>query len=150
MARRYENGALRTAPPRRKDVGAYTAAEPSRDRGLGGRFTPGNRAAKRSGLSALIKRHLGADAKTEEVEQLYRDTTRRPRARRPVRGRRNAQAARLSRFAVDVLHVVGGAWRRSAPHPVPSGSVDLRDDPALHPGSGGGARRVRRSVPRAA
>jgi hypothetical protein len=74
MARRYENGAIRTAPPRRKDVGAYTAAEPNRDRATGGRFAPGNRAATRSGVRALIKRHLGADAKTEEVEQLYRDT----------------------------------------------------------------------------
>ena len=64
MVRRYENGAMRTAPKRRKDVGAYTAPEPSRDRGTGGRFAAGNRAAERSGLRSLIKRHLGADATT--------------------------------------------------------------------------------------
>lgn len=74
MARRFEHGAMRTAPPRRKDQAPYTAPEPSRDRAAGGRFAKGNRAAERSGVRALIKRQLGVDAKTEEVEQLYRDT----------------------------------------------------------------------------
>ncbi len=74
MARRFEHNGVRTAPPRRKDVAGYTAPEPNRDRAAGGRFTAGNRAAERSGVRALIKRHLGADAQTEEVEQLYRDT----------------------------------------------------------------------------
>jgi hypothetical protein len=74
MARRFEHGAVRTAPPRRKDQAGYTAPEPSRDRATGGRFAPGNRAAVRSGVRALIKRQLGADATTEEVAQLYRET----------------------------------------------------------------------------
>lgn len=74
MARRFEHNGVRTAPPRRKDVSGYTAPEPNRDRAAGGRFAVGNRAAERSGVRALIKRHLGAEARTEEVEQLYRDT----------------------------------------------------------------------------
>lgn len=74
MARRFEHQAMRPTPPRRKDARPYTAPEPNRDRAAGGRFAPGNRAAERSGVRALIKRHLGADAATEEVEQLYRDT----------------------------------------------------------------------------
>lgn len=74
MARRFEHNGMRAAPPRRKDAKDYTAAEPNRDRAPGGRFAPGNRAAERSGVKQLIKRHLGADAATEEVEQLYRDT----------------------------------------------------------------------------
>jgi hypothetical protein len=74
MARRFEHNGVRTAPPRRKDVAGYTAAEPNRDRAQGGRFAPGNRAAERSGVRALIKRQLGADASTEEVEALYRET----------------------------------------------------------------------------
>ncbi len=74
MARRFEHNGIRTAPPRRKDVGAYTAPEPSRDRAAGGRFAAGNRAAERSGVRALIKKQLGAGATTEEVEQLYRET----------------------------------------------------------------------------
>jgi D-serine deaminase-like pyridoxal phosphate-dependent protein len=75
MARRFENGAMRTAPPRRKDVTtAYTAPEPDRNRDASGRFVGGNDAAKRKAIRSLLKRQLGAGATTEEVEQLYRET----------------------------------------------------------------------------
>jgi hypothetical protein len=74
MARRFENGKVRTAPPRRKDQSGYTAAERSRNHGVSGRFAPGNDAASRKAIRSLLKRQLGADASTDEVEQLYRET----------------------------------------------------------------------------
>lgn len=74
MARRFEHGAVRTAPARRKDLAPYTAAEPDRNRDGTGRFVAGNDAARRKAIRALLKRQLGADATTEEVEQLYRET----------------------------------------------------------------------------
>jgi len=73
MARRFEHGAVRTQPPRRKDQTSYTAAERSRNHGALGRFARGNDAAKRKAIRSLIKRQLGAEATTQEVEQLYRD-----------------------------------------------------------------------------
>lgn len=74
MARRFEHGKTRTAPARRKDVANYTAAEPDRNREPTGRFTKGNDAAKRKAIRSLLKRQLGCEASTEEVEQLYRET----------------------------------------------------------------------------
>jgi hypothetical protein len=74
MARRLEHGAMRTAPPRRKDVSAYTAPDPDRNRDGTGRFVAGNAAAKRKAIRSLLKRQLGVNATTEEVEQLYRET----------------------------------------------------------------------------
>lgn len=74
MARRFEHGATRTTPPRRKDAGAYTAPEPDRNRDATGRFVGGNDAARRKAIRSLLKRQLGSDATTEEVEQLYRET----------------------------------------------------------------------------
>jgi hypothetical protein len=74
MARRFEHGKTRTSPARRKDLPGYTAADRDRNHVSTGRFAPGNDAAKRKAISSLIKRQLGAEASTAEVEQLYRET----------------------------------------------------------------------------
>ena len=72
MAFRFEKGKARPQPPRLKDVRALTVAEPSRGRDENGRFAGGNALAKDRGLKALVKRHLGRDAKGPELEELYR------------------------------------------------------------------------------
>ncbi|HYQ28763.1 MAG TPA: hypothetical protein VER04_16135 [Polyangiaceae bacterium] len=74
MARRFEHGKARPTPARRKDLPGYTAPEPDRNRGASGRFAPGNDAAKRKAIRSLLKRQLGAESETAEVEQLYRET----------------------------------------------------------------------------
>jgi len=74
MARRFEHGKARTAPTRRKDLPGYTAPDRNRNHGASGRFQPGNDAGKRKAIRQLLKRQLGAEASTEEVEQLYRET----------------------------------------------------------------------------
>ena len=74
MARRFEHGKARTSHARRKDLPSYTAAERNRNHASSGRFQLGNDAASRKAIRSLLKRQLGSEATTPEVEQLYRET----------------------------------------------------------------------------
>lgn len=72
--RQISQGKRRPGLPQRKDQGAYTAAERSRNHAPDGKFTKGNGAAGKRAIKAVIKRHLGPEAGGAEVESLYRDT----------------------------------------------------------------------------
>lgn len=74
--RQRSQGKRRPGLPQRKDVGPYTAGERNRNHDAQGRFVAGNGAGKRRALKQVIKRHLGPDAGSAEVESLYRDTAR--------------------------------------------------------------------------
>lgn len=74
MALVHEHDKLRAQPPRAKNLGRLTAGQPNRGRGAGGRFAVGNKEATERTVKAAIKRQLGRDATTPEVESLYRET----------------------------------------------------------------------------
>jgi hypothetical protein len=69
-------------------------------------------------------------------------------ARRSVRLRRHAQAARVPRrHQGDGHHLGGGPWRRAATHQAARRARRVLDDGGLHPRGGQPPRRVRHAVP---
>lgn len=75
MPTRTEHGRARPQPPRRKDLGPYSAPDPeAQPRTANGRFAAGNTAAANRGLRAIVRKQLGSDATSAEVESVYRDT----------------------------------------------------------------------------
>lgn len=75
MSFRREHSKLRPQPPRLKDLKRRERnGERSRNHGPRGLFTAKNDAARNRAFTALVKRHLGADATGEQAKILTKET----------------------------------------------------------------------------
>src|SRR5690242_18320772 len=74
MAFRRDHVKLRAKTPKLRELRRERSGERNRNHDAAGHFTPKNDEAKNRAFTALVKRHLGADATGEQARVLVKET----------------------------------------------------------------------------